>query len=73
MRGTTLWLRKKGEGTAVILTGCKRGRWRDENGRALVGNNQWRRLSVRAVLGRGEKRREKGRGPVKPERGARLL
>jgi hypothetical protein len=25
VRGTTPWLRKKGEGTAVSLTGCKRG------------------------------------------------
>jgi hypothetical protein len=25
MRGTSLWLRKKGEGMAVILTGCRRG------------------------------------------------
>jgi hypothetical protein len=39
VRGTSPWLRKKGEGTAVILTGCKRGRRRDRNGRALVGNN----------------------------------
>jgi hypothetical protein len=28
---------------------------------------------VRAALGRGKKRREAGRGPVKPEGGARLL
>jgi hypothetical protein len=26
MRGSSTWLRKKGEGTAVILTGGKRGR-----------------------------------------------
>jgi hypothetical protein len=63
-------LRKKGEGTVVSLTGCKRGRRRDRNGRASVGKNQRRRRSVRAVLGRGEKRREVGRGPVKPKVGA---
>jgi hypothetical protein len=34
------------------------------------GENRRRRRSVRAVLGRGEKRREVGRGPVKPEVGA---
>jgi hypothetical protein len=56
VRGTSPWLRKKGEGTAVSLTGCKRGRQRDGNGRASVGKNRWRRRSVRAVLGRGEKR-----------------
>jgi hypothetical protein len=54
----------------VSLTGCKRGRWRDGNGWASVGNNWQRRCSVRVVLGRGEKRREAGRGPVKPEVGA---
>jgi hypothetical protein len=70
VHGTSPRLRKKGEGTAVSLTDCKRGRWRDENGRASVGNNQRRRCLVQAVLGRGEKRREVGRGPVKPEVGA---
>jgi hypothetical protein len=60
-------LRKKGEGTAVSLTDCKRGRRRDGNGRASVENNRRRRHSVRVVLGHGEKRREAGRGPVKPE------
>jgi hypothetical protein len=34
------------------------------------GENWWRRRSVRAVLEHGEKRREVGRGPVKPEVGA---
>jgi hypothetical protein len=63
-------LRKKGEGTVMSLTGCKRGRRRDTNGRASMGNNRWRRRSVWAVLGHGEKRREVGRGPVKPEVGA---
>jgi hypothetical protein len=63
-------LRKKREGTTVSLTDCKRGRRRDENGRASVGNNRRRRCSVRAVLRSGEKRREAGRGPVKPEVGA---
>jgi stalled ribosome alternative rescue factor ArfA len=66
-------LRKKGEGTVVSLTGCRRGQRRDRNDRALVGNNLRRRRSVRAALGRGEKRREAGRGPVKPDGGAHLL
>jgi hypothetical protein len=70
VRGTSPWLRKKGEGIAVSLTGCKRGRRRDENGQASVGNNRQRRRSVWAVLGHGEKRREAGRGPVKLEVGA---
>jgi hypothetical protein len=61
---------EKGEGTVVSLTGCKRGRPRDGNGRASVRNNWRRRRSVRAVLGHGEKRREVGRGLVKPEVGA---
>jgi hypothetical protein len=73
VRGTSPRLRNKGEGTAVILTSCKRGRRRDRNGRASMGNNWWRRRSVWAALGRGEKRREAGRGTVKPEGGARLL
>jgi hypothetical protein len=63
-------LRKKREGTAVSLTDCKRGRRRDGNDRASVGKNWLRRRSMRAVLGRGEKRREVGRCPVKPEVGA---
>jgi hypothetical protein len=42
----------------VILTGYKRGRRRDENDRASVGNNRRRRRSVRATLGCGEKRRD---------------
>jgi hypothetical protein len=70
MRGTSPRLRKKGEETTVSLTDCKRGRQRDGNGRASVGNNQRRRRSVWAVLGHGEKRREVGRGPVMPEVGA---
>jgi hypothetical protein len=73
VRGASQWLRNKGEGTAVILTGCKRGQRRDRNSRASVGNNQRRRRSMRVVLGHREKRREAGRGPVKPEGGARLL
>jgi hypothetical protein len=68
--GTSPRLRKKGEGTAVSLTGCKRGRRRGGNGRASVEKNRWRRRSVRAVLGCGEKRREVGRGSMKPEVGA---
>jgi hypothetical protein len=67
VRGTSPRCRKKGEGTAVSLTGCKRGQRRDENSRASVGKNRRRRRSVRAVLGHGEKRREMGRGPMKLE------
>jgi hypothetical protein len=70
VRRTSPWLRKKGEGTAVSLTSCKRGRRREGNDWASVGKNRRRRCSVRAVLGHGEKRREVGRGPVKPEVGA---
>jgi hypothetical protein len=44
--GTSPWLRKKGEGTAVSLTGCKRGRRRVGHGQATVGNNRRRRRSV---------------------------
>jgi hypothetical protein len=44
--GTSPRLRKKGEGTAVSLTGCKRGRWRVGHDRATVGNNRRRRRSV---------------------------
>jgi hypothetical protein len=46
MRGTSPQLRKKGEGMAVSLTGCKRGRRRVGHGRATVGNNRQRRCSV---------------------------
>jgi hypothetical protein len=73
VRGTSPRLRMKGEGTVVKLIGYKRGRWRDGNNRASVGNNRRRRRSVRVALGRGEKRREVGRGPMKPEGGAHLL
>jgi hypothetical protein len=48
----------------VILTGCRRGRRRGGNGRATMGTKWWRRHSVRAVLGRREKRRGEGRGEV---------
>jgi hypothetical protein len=69
VRGTSPRLREKGEGMAMSLTGCKRGWRRDGNGRASVGKNRRRRSSVWEVLGRREKRREVGRGPVKPEVG----
>jgi hypothetical protein len=39
VRGTSPRLRKKGEGTAVSLTGCKRGRGRVGHDRVIVGNN----------------------------------
>jgi hypothetical protein len=73
VRGTSPRLRKKGEGMAVSLTSCKRGRRRDENDQASVGNNRRRRRSVRAMLRCGEKRREVGRGPVKPEVGSHFF
>jgi hypothetical protein len=46
MRGTSPQLRAKGEGTAMSLTGCKRGRQRVRHNRAMVGNNRRRRRSV---------------------------
>jgi hypothetical protein len=42
-------------------------------GRATTLPNRRRRRLVRAMLKRGEKRREVGRGAVKPGGGARLL
>jgi hypothetical protein len=60
VRGTLPRLRKKGEGTAVILTGCRRG----GKGWASMGMKRWRRRLVQAVLGHGEKRRGEGRGVV---------
>jgi hypothetical protein len=42
-------------------------------GRVTAVPNRRRRRSVRAMLKRGEKRREAGRGAVKPGGGARLL
>jgi hypothetical protein len=42
-------------------------------GRATAVPNQRQRRSMRAMLKRGEKRREAGRGAVKPRGGARLL
>jgi hypothetical protein len=46
VRGTSPRLREKGEGTAVSLTGYKRGRWRVRHDRVTVGNNRRRRRSV---------------------------
>jgi hypothetical protein len=46
VRGTSPRLREKGEGTAVSLTGCKRGRRRVGHDRAMVGNNRRRRRTV---------------------------
>jgi hypothetical protein len=48
--GTSPRLREKGEGTAVSLTGYKRGRRRVEHDQATVGNNQRRRRSVGWML-----------------------
>jgi hypothetical protein len=50
VHGTSPRLRKNGEGTTVSLTGCKRGRRRVGHDRAMVGNNQRRRLSVEWAL-----------------------
>jgi hypothetical protein len=50
VRGTSPRLRKNGEGTAVSLTGCKRGRRRVGHDRAMVGNNRRRRRSVEWVM-----------------------
>jgi hypothetical protein len=50
MRGTSPRLRKNGEGMAVSLTGCKRGRRRVGHDRATVGNNWRRKRSVEWVL-----------------------
>jgi hypothetical protein len=46
VRGTSPRLREKGEGTAVSLTGCKRGWRRVGHDRAMVGNDRRRRHSV---------------------------
>jgi hypothetical protein len=50
VRGTSPQLRKNGEGTEVILTGCKRGRRRVGHDRAMVGNDRRRRRSVEWAL-----------------------
>jgi hypothetical protein len=50
VRGTSPQLRKNGEGTAVSLTGCKRGRRRVGHDRAMVANNRQRRHSVEWAL-----------------------
>jgi hypothetical protein len=50
VRGTSLRLRKNGEGTEVILTGCKRGRQRVAHDWAMVGNDRRRRRSVEWAL-----------------------
>jgi hypothetical protein len=50
VRGTSPRLRKNGEGTAVSLTGFKRGRRRVRHDRVTVGNNRRRRCSVEWAL-----------------------
>jgi hypothetical protein len=50
VRGTSPRLRKNGEGTAVRLTGCKRGWRRVGHDRVMVGNNRQRRRSVEWAL-----------------------
>jgi hypothetical protein len=72
VRETSLWLRKKGEGTAVILTGCRR-RWRrGGSDRAMVVKKRWRKHTVQAVLGHGENGRGAARGAVEDGDGLRL-
>jgi hypothetical protein len=41
VRGTSSQLRKKREGMAVILTGCKRGRQRGGGGQAIGSSGHW--------------------------------
>jgi hypothetical protein len=60
VRGTSLRLTKKGEGTAVSLTGSKRGRRRYGHDQATVGNNRWRRHSVGWTLRTRERANEGG-------------
>jgi hypothetical protein len=55
VRGTSPWLRKKGEGMEVILTGCRRRRRRGGSDRETVVKKRQRKCSVPAVLGHGEK------------------
>jgi hypothetical protein len=50
VRETSPRLRKNGDGMAVSLTGCKRGRQRVGHDRATVGNIRWRRRSVEWAL-----------------------
>jgi hypothetical protein len=59
VRGTSPRLRENGEGTAVSLTGYKRGRRRVGHDRATVGNNRRRRRSVGWTL-RTQKREIEG-------------
>jgi hypothetical protein len=59
VRGTSPWLREKGEGMAVSLTDGKRGRRRVGHDWAMVGNNQRRRRSVGWTL-RTQKRAIEG-------------
>jgi hypothetical protein len=67
--GTSSRLREKGEGTAVSLTGCKRGQRRVGHGQATVGNNRRRRRSVGWML-RTRKRAIEGGVSVVMARGA---
>jgi hypothetical protein len=67
MRGTSPRLRKKGEGMAVILTDCRRGRRRGGSDRAMVGKKRRGNPLVRAALGLGEKRKRAGGGAVKDD------
>jgi hypothetical protein len=68
--GTSPRLRKKGEGTTVILTGCKRGGGGTETAVHRWGITGGGGVRCRRCL--GTERREARRGPVKPEGGAHL-
>jgi hypothetical protein len=61
---TSLLMRKKSEGMAVILTYCRWGRRRGGGDRVTVVKKQWRKHSMWAAHGRGEKRRGVGRGAM---------
>jgi hypothetical protein len=60
MRETSPRLRKKGEGMAMSLTGCKSQRRGDRHGWVTVGNNRQRRRSVGWTLRTRERANEGG-------------
>jgi hypothetical protein len=67
VRGTSPRLRKKSEGMAVILIGCRRGRRRGGGDQATVVKKRQRKRSVWAALGHGGKRRGAGRGAMEDD------
>jgi hypothetical protein len=66
-------LRKKSEGMALILTGCRRGRRMGGGDRAMILKKQRRKRSVWAVLGHEKKRRGVGRGGDGGQRGSPFM